>query len=391
VSRCVLFVCLSLGLAAPVCGAPFVPTEDAQVLERLPFPPSDPTVRELQLLRAQLGLQPNNQMLAVDVARRYIELGRVTGDPRYAGYAQAALSPWWHRAEPPRDVLLLRATLRQRVHQFDTALSDLALALARNPRDAQARLTRATVLQVRGESVAAKQDCEALRGLTQPLIAVACLAGVEGSNGRLRESYQALREALADYPGAGPGVQSWLLAGLAEMAARAGLTHDAEQHFKSALAADPANQYLLAAYADFLLDSGRAHEAAALVKFRTKADGLLLRYALALKAQHSAETPQAVEELRARFDASRMRGDRVHLREEARFELHLCADPRRALALAKDNWAMQKEPADARILLESALAANDVIALRTLKEWLAQSHLEDVQLARLLKVRNPGA
>ena len=171
------------------------------------------------------------------------------------------------------------------------------------------------------------------------VIAVACLTSVNASSGRLHESYQALQETLARYPGADRGLQSWLWTGLAEMAARAGLAQDAERHFKSALAADPADQYLLAAYADFLLDHGRAREAAALVQAHTRADGLLLRYALALKAQGSVKASQAVGELRARFDASRMRGDRVHLREEARFALHLDADPQRALELAKDNWA----------------------------------------------------
>ena len=383
-------ICWCLALAEPTAAAPFVPVDDAQVLERLPFRPTDPTVRELRLLHAQLILQPDNHMLAVAVARRYVELGRVTGDPRYAGYAQAALGPWWHLAEPPRDVLLLRATLHQRVHQFDFALKDLALALARNPRDAQARLTRATVLQVRGEYEAARQDCEALKGLTQPLIALACLTGVNASNGKLRDSYRTLREALAHHPEAEPSIQAWMLAGLAEMAARAGFAHNAEQHFKAALAVDPADQYLVAAYADFLLHSGRAREAQELVKMHTRADGLLLRYALALKAQGSTSTPEVVEELRARFDASRLRGDRVHLREEARFELHLDADPRTALELAKNNWAVQKEPADARILLESALAANDVVAVRSLQAWLAESHLEDVQLTHLLETMHPG-
>jgi thioredoxin-like negative regulator of GroEL len=378
-----LLLCVGLVSAAPAAAAPFVPTEDAQVLERLPFRPSDPAVRELQLLHAQLVQQPGNQTLAVAVARRYIELGRVTGDPRYAGYAQAALSPWWSLVEPPRDVLLLRATLRQRVHQFDAALGDLARALARNPRDVQARLTRATVLQVRGEFEAARQDCQALQGLAQEVIAVACLTSVGASSGRLHESYKALQETLARYPGADPGIQSWLWTGLGEMAARAGLAQDAERHFKSALAADSTDQYLLGAYADFLLDRGRVREAAALVQAHTRADGLLLRYALALKAQGSAQASQAVQELRARFDASRMRGDRVHLREEARFELHLDADPQRALELAKDNWAVQKEPADARILLEAALVAKDGAAVRALQEWLARSRMEDVQLRKL--------
>ena len=44
-------------------------------------------------------------------------------------------------------------------------------------------------------------------------------------------------------------------------------------------------------------------------------------------AQGAAEADQYVEQLRARFEASRRRGDRVHLREEARFALHLEGDP----------------------------------------------------------------
>jgi hypothetical protein len=55
------------------------------------------------------------------VAQGYLELGRVSGDPRYAGYAEAALAPWWHLDQPPQEVLVLRATLRQRMHLFDAA------------------------------------------------------------------------------------------------------------------------------------------------------------------------------------------------------------------------------------------------------------------------------
>ena len=90
---------------------------------------------------------------------------------------------------------------------------------------------------------------------------------------------------------------------------------------------------------------------------RPRADPLLLRYALALQAQHSKELPAQVEQLRDRFAASRLRGDRVHLREEARFTLHLLNAPQAALKLAQENWQVQKEPADVRILLEAALAA----------------------------------
>jgi hypothetical protein len=140
---------------------------------------------------------------------------------------------------------------------------------------------------------------------------------------------------------------------------------------------------LLGAYADFLLDANRATEVVTLLKDETRADGLLLRYALALKALGARELGQHVEQLRARFDASRLRGDRVHLREEARFTLQLLGDAVTAVKLAQENWRVQKEPADARILLVTALAANDQAAIATLRDWLAQTGLEDVQLTRL--------
>jgi hypothetical protein len=64
---------------------------------------------------------------------------------------------------------------------------------------------------------------------------------------------------------------------------------------------------------------------------------LLLRYALALKVLHANELAPQVEQLRDRFEASRLRGDRVHVREEARFTLHLLNDPKSALKLAQDR------------------------------------------------------
>jgi len=77
--------------------------------------------------------------------------------------------------------------------------------------------------------------------------------------------------------------------------------------------------------------------------------------------------------LKARFDAARLRGDSVHRREEARLALRLLKQPPRALQLARANWRVQKEPADARILLEAARAAHDVrevAALRTqVQDW----------------------
>jgi hypothetical protein len=378
------FALLNIAACGTVTAEPFVPASDNEVLERLAVSPSDPALRELRALQGQLRQAPDNLVLATRVAQGYLELGRVTGDPRYAGYSEAALTPWWRLDNPPSEVLVLRATLRQRMHQFDAALADLATVLSSNPRHVQARLTRATVLQVQGAYEAAREECGALKNLTSKLVWTACLTGVTASTGRLEDSYRQLRAAFDRHPPGQVGLQSWVLTSLAEMAARAGMMPEAESHFRAALTVDAADAYLLGAYADFLLDSDRSPEVLPLLRDKTGTDPLLLRYALALQAKRSKELPAQVEKLRDRFAASQLRGDRVHLREEARFTLHLLTEPEAALELAQGNWQVQKEPADVRILLEAGLAAHNAETIGAVTDWLKESRLEDVQLDRLV-------
>ena len=241
---------------------------------------------------------------------------------------------------------------------------------------------RATVKQVQGAYDKAGEECRALQDLTQELVWTACLANVNGTTGRLHESYEQLRAVFFRYPAAEPKLRSWVLTSLAEMATRAGIVSEAEGHFRAALTVAPADYYLLGAYADCLLDNGRPQDVVALLWDQAATDPLLLRYALALQAQNSNDLAAQVQQLEDRFAASRLRGDRVHLREEARFTLHLLHAPREALKLARENWQVQKEPADLRILLEAALAAHDTAAVDLVRDWLRNSRLEDVQLNR---------
>src|SRR5262249_905596 len=87
--------------------------------------------------------------------------------------------------------------------------------------------------------------------------------------------------------------------------------------------------------------------------------------------------------LAERFRAMRDRGDAVHRREETRFEL-LRGDARRALSLARDNWEVQREPADARVLLEAALSAGDRAAAAPVLSFVADNHLEHPRIASLV-------
>src|ERR1700750_758120 len=97
----------SLLLCAAAYAAPYIPSSGSQVLEHLPTR-ADPTQRALADLRARLKAEPGNVAVAVELARRYVTVARNDADPRYLGYAQAALAPWWAQPKPPPDVLVLR-------------------------------------------------------------------------------------------------------------------------------------------------------------------------------------------------------------------------------------------------------------------------------------------
>jgi tetratricopeptide (TPR) repeat protein len=381
-----------LVLAAAAAGAtPFQPRDGAQVLEVLPWR-GDPQQQELRRMRTALAARPADLARSTALAQRYIEAGRREGDPRYFGYAQAALAPWWKLPAPPVPVRLLRATLLQSVHRFDDALRDLDAVTAADPENAQAWLTRATVLTVRARYAEATASCAKLSSLAGQLVSLACIANVGALSGKLGASEHLLAMAFARGGGTSPDLDAWVLGALAEMAARRGESALARQRFDAAMRLTPRDVYLLGAYADFLLDQGQFADARTLLEPHRNVDGLLLRHALALRAPAEASRRAAeVSDLGARFAAAERRGDGIHLREQARFELELRGDIPRALALARRNWETQKELADAHILLRAAVHAHDRAAARPVLGWMRSNGVEAPQLAGLAGTLSGGA
>lgn len=361
--------------AAPAGAAPFIPASGDTVVERLRDRPLDRTDRELRQWRAALRRDPGQLTIALAVARDCIAIARRDGDPRYTGYAEAALAPWWNRADAPVAARLLKAIILQSVHAFDPALRELDAVLARDPQNAQAWLTRASVLQVQGRYVEAQADCGRLDAGAAAVYGQVCLAELQSLRGAPEPAYRAILQILAQRP----DLAGWLHLVEAEVAERRGDAGNADLHYRAALGAN-ADAYARGAYADFLLDHGRAAEVLPLLKGCERVDPLLLRLALAYAALGDARAAAAIADLQARFDAARLRGDTVHRREEARFTLELLHDPQRALQLALDDWQVQREPADARIVLAAARAAHRDVQAQEVRRFLADNGVPDVRL-----------
>jgi tetratricopeptide (TPR) repeat protein len=378
-----MIIVIALIFAPALLALPFIPDKDEQVLERLPVA-ANPVNRELRDLRNRLNANPGQLDLAIKLSKRYIEIGKAEADPRFYGYAQGVLKPWWETPEPSSEVMLLRALILQNRHDFDSALHDLEALLHKEPTNAQAWLTQAVVLQVLARYDEAQRSCLPLMELDVPVVASTCLASIGSLTGHAVKSYDFLQEALKEAQDISNDQQLWSLTVLAEIASRMGRNEEANQFFTEALKIHRQDVYLLNAYADFLLDQKRPVEVIAMLSDKTRIDSLFLRVALAKQQLGDNDLPNIITQLKARFAASRQRGENLHQGDEARFTLYLLKQPGQALQLAQANWLLQREPKDARIVLEAAIASHDTAAAQSVIELLNTTGMEHEQLRQLV-------
>lgn len=374
----------ALGLAGlAFAGTPFTPATDAEVVERLPSRSGDPALRHLESMRRQLAAQPDNAALRLEIARRYFDLAMAQGDPRYVGYAAAAIRPLAESASSQPAYWLLHGLIAQYGHDFDGALASLARASALDPRAVDPIAWRAAIYMVRARYPEALAECSRLAPLAQPLMTLGCTAYAQAASGQLANAYARLRQAVADAGSIEPGLALWLHTRLAEMAVRLQQPAQAEMHFRLALKQGLTDQFLLGAYTDFLLQQGRPGEVIQLLSSWERSDILLLRLALAGKASGHPRSADWAGQLRERFAAAARRGDKLHEQEAARFALEIENQPARALELARHNYQAQKEPRDAQVLMRAALAAGQPKAAQPALDWLRSSGYEDRMLQSL--------
>jgi len=178
-------------LALPALPAPRTPTNDATVIERLPFRAGDTRSRALAELRANALKAPDDAVASVALAQAYFDLALARGDPRYVGYADAIVARFGAQLNP--DLLITRGMLRQYRHDFSAALADFAAALALDPDRAGAHAWRGAIYLVEAQYANAREECAALLRLQRPVLHGGCAGLVQAYTGQLTGGYATLQ------------------------------------------------------------------------------------------------------------------------------------------------------------------------------------------------------
>ena len=207
------------------------------------------------------------------------------------------------------------------------------MLLERSPRNLQAWLTLATVEMVQADYAAANGSCVQVAQIGGDFMGMLCTAQLRSLTGHAQQAYALLR--LIEYPGpiAPPAIKGYVEGLLADTAARLGNNAAADRHFQAALQWSPGDNFLLADYADFLLER---HEPAAV---EATARGLRgVGYLLAAHRLRGvcparcARTVKIPRRCRRALQPWTGAGSRLYDREHAEFVLYAQHDPRAGTA-----------------------------------------------------------
>ena len=375
---------LSAAFAGSAASTPITPIHDDEVVEVLP--PLAGSRAEQRRQRKLLASQPRDPVLALGIAKRYLDQAHELGDPRFAGMAMSAIGGWQDEATMPDGVLMMRATVQQYLHEFDASVRSLQSLLARpgqQPRP-QAWLTLATVKRVQGRYADSDAACKQVAASGAELHAQACLA----ENAALRGNFDGARASFTRLlAGArqAASTQAWLTTSLAELEQRAGRAAAADTAYRAALELEP-DAYATLSYADFLIEQRRPAEALALLKSQTRSDAVLLRLAIAGAQANTPTAAADAAEMRERISLANERPDAklFHGREQAMFALMVDHQPMLALGLARGNVAQQREPLDLLVLAQTAQASGRADALQEARRLMSDIGLHDKRTQALL-------
>jgi tetratricopeptide (TPR) repeat protein len=304
-----------------------------------------------------LAADPKSVSRRLMLAERIAVRGHYTA--RIADYERAAqITDELVRDAPGKgEVYLARASARATLHRFTEALADLDEADRLSPGLAGARAERAAILQARGKLEEALALRRAEREAHKTMLSLGNEAALLGEMGKLDEAALLFREAASRYRDVSPLPVAWLFFQEGVMWERAGQRERAKAFFAAAHDRLPVYAHAASHLAQ-LEAPARALEL--LAPLLQSSDDPEFELLLARRLQDSgrqAEAEPHLARVRARYDELVKQHPAAFADHAGWFWLDEGKDPKKALALAKQNLEVRKTSKAYELALLASIAA----------------------------------
>ena len=336
--------------------------------------------------------QPKDLDASLAYARAVFTLGLTEGDLRWFGSAKAALTPWWQATDLPAEGYFLRGLVKQGFHEFDAGLQDIQQAIAKEPRRAEFWSWRFALHLLLADMTAARQDTEEIARLFDPQEAHVYRAVLLYRTGQAQPALSVLNTAIRAAYFQDPSSQDWLGFHLGEAHRVAGQNDQAIAVWDKQLKANPTSHLLRLSLAELLNQQGKYRQAKSIalgnagkLGTSTITDALLMQALLASRGLKEPDEPQLAKQMADRLQSQALRKESLIERPKLIYLIGYGQDPAAGLALSIDNWQLQKEPPDAVLFIQAALAVNQPRAAEPVVKWAEQTGYRDPLLTRLIE------
>ena len=332
--------------------------------------------------------QPRDLTTAMAYARAVFILGLKEGDLRWYGSAKAAMAPWWSSTDLPAQAFFVRGLIKQGFHDFKAGLQDINQAVALEPQRAEFWSWRFALHLLLADMGAARQDASEIDKLFGPEEAQVYRAVWMYRSGQALPAVGLLKASLRLPRFQDASSQDWLGFHLGEAHRVAGQSEAAVAVWSARLKANPEAHLLRLSLADVLNQQGRHARAktVAMAKQSTSAltDALLMQALLANRGLKEADEKRLASLMDARLKSQALRQETLIERPKLIYQIAYGQDMAAGLALSQENWQLQKEPPDAVLFAQAALALGRARVAEPVVKWAEQTGYTDPQLAPLI-------
>ena len=334
--------------------------------------------------------QPQDLPAALAYARAVFTLGFNEGDLRWFGSAKAALTPWWRATDLPADGYFMRGLVKQGFHDFDGGLQDINQAITLNPERAEFWSWRFALHLLQANMGAARQDAEDIARRFGPQEGHIYSAVLAYRTGQALTAVQKLNASmrLPDYQDAAS--QVWIGFHLGEALRVAQQPEQAIALWQRLLQAHPQSHLLRLSLADLLNQQGQFRQAKAVATAQATpsnsnlTDALLMQAVLSSRGLKAPDEVALAQQMAARLQSQALRQESLIERPKLIYQIAYGQDMAAGLALSIENWQQQKEPPDAVLFAQAALARQQARAAEPVVQWAQTTGYSDPLLAPLI-------